>query len=154
MEVSTTYNEYIENKYERQAHWYVTLSNGQTVYQDDENPIYNEHSAWLRLKKYVESNNLAITSMFVKFRSHVVCVFNNTDNVDGVFFRHSALGSWGNPKTTLFYVIGVVKNSELRVWKYQVPEIEIFGTETRPIEDSLESIIWNANLNQRCQEET
>ena len=143
MTVAKSIDDYIENKYERQAIWIVKLSNGESIFMDDDRPGLPERSAWLRLKEYVKSNGLDIEEMIVKFRSHVVRV--NYEKPDGFFFRHGILGSMGSSKNTEYYLVGTVKDGILSVRKYQVPEIEVVSEETRDVQECRESIIFNGN---------
>ena len=51
--------------------WVAVLSNGLTIYQDDERSG-KEPVAWKRLKEYCQSESLNIVGMHLKFRSHVI----------------------------------------------------------------------------------
>ena len=135
MQVCKAIDGYIEEKYERQAMWIAKLSNGETVYQDDERPGLFENSAWIRLKEYVYANKLHIDNLTIRFRSHIISV--NHTPVGGFFFRHAALGSFGSAKTVAFYLAGTIQNGILSVVKYRVPEIEVEKIETRDIQESI-----------------
>ncbi len=46
--------------------WIASLSNGETVFEDCKPGLEN---AWLRLREYVETNNLSITQLRVQFNN-------------------------------------------------------------------------------------
>ena len=70
--VCKEYDKYLTEFSEKNAIWFVTLSNGETVYQDDDRPNIEPSSAWLRLKTYCKENDVYITEMFLKYRSNIV----------------------------------------------------------------------------------
>src|ERR1044072_5951102 len=61
------YDEFIAEK----LRWFVKLSNGEIIYQDDDRPGESEPKTWIRLKKYVEENDLSIISFHIQFISHI-----------------------------------------------------------------------------------
>ena len=50
--------------------WVAVLSNGLTVYQDD-NRSGKEKVAWKRLGRYCSEKHIDVIGMYLKFRSHV-----------------------------------------------------------------------------------
>ena len=115
--VCTSYDDFLQDK--DQAVWYVTLSDGSSVFQDDDRPGF-EPIAWLRLKNHCEINKLNITGIFVKFRSHVE--FSGSSD-EGYFFRRKALGGWGMEKTDQYYVIGTIKDGVIHCKHWKIPEV-------------------------------
>ena len=108
--------------------WVVTLSSGETVYQDDDRPDVEPASAWLRLKTYCEENDLHITSMKIKNRSNVV---EAHAEADGYFFCKGAGGFMFGDATYLSFSIGTLENGELKVRRWSLPEIEPSTIEIR-----------------------
>lgn len=111
-------------------HLEVTLNNGEKVFQDDYRPGL-EPMAWRRLKSYCVSNSLFITSLRLRFRSHVETPL--PDNQKGYFFAHNAFsvvslqGSWrdGTSSTLDFCLLGYIDRvtGELKVRRWKVPEL-------------------------------
>ena len=139
--LSFTEDGYILDKFEQEVRWIAKLSDGRRVFQDDDRPGLEEISAWLRLKAYIDNNELNIDNITLQFRSHMVSV--NNEPVDGFFFRKAALGVWGSDRSFNLYNFGTLKNNKLYVTKWYVPELEVYGTEEREIEPHLDSIIYN-----------
>tara|TARA_R110002020_G_scaffold406830_1_gene616979 strand:- start:739 stop:1191 length:453 start_codon:yes stop_codon:yes gene_type:complete len=108
--------------------WIVTLSNGETVYQDDDRPEVEPASAWLRLKTYCQENDLHIESMKIKNRSNVV---ETNAGADGYFFCKGAGGYMFGEETFLSFSIGTLENGELKVRRWSLPEIEPSTIEAR-----------------------
>ena len=112
-------------------HWFVTLNNGETVFQDDYRPGLAEPMAWRRLRSYCRENNLSITSLKLRFRSHVETPL--PDNQKGYFFAHNAMslvgltGSIrdGVTSTLDFCLLGYIERATglLRVTRWKVPEL-------------------------------
>lgn len=116
--------------------WVVVLSNGKTVYQDDNRPGLEEPSAWIRLRNYCKSKNVFITEMWLQFRSNRILI--EPKNAAGYFFVKSAWGVWGDDVTYQAYVMGVVVGNEIRTTTWKIPELEPVQTDTRPLDsDSL-----------------
>src|SRR5688500_10269504 len=72
--------------------WVAVLSNGETVYQDDDRPGIKPESAWIRLGNYVNNRGLHIVALSFQFRSHVISL---PENADGYYFAKGALAFWG-----------------------------------------------------------
>ncbi len=141
--ITTQWDEYLQERYENKPRWQVVLSNGQTVYQDDER--YGE-SSWRLLRTWLLLNEgIQIVSMFVGFRDNVHSL---PDNADGYFFRNSVMASFDKWEKHSF-IIGTlshidvhgVNQPELTVWKYDLPEMICMGEEKREIDTAGESLI-------------
>lgn len=112
-------------------HWFVTLNNGEIVFQDDYRPGLAEPMAWRRLRNYCRLRNLSITSMKLRFRSHLETPV--PDNQKGYFFAHNAMslvglnGNWrdGVTATLDFCLVGYIDrvDGQLRVQRLKVPEL-------------------------------
>lgn len=141
LEVSLLVDDFILDK--DKPYWSCILSNGETVYQDDERHG-PEDRAWLRLKDYCKENNLTVEKVYIRFRSHVELALTNTG--DGIFHRRKALGS-PLDKTRYYYLFGVVKGDKIDVAHWRVPEVILEESDERDIEeDHKEFIIWNRNI--------
>lgn len=87
--------------------WVVLLSNGETVFEDDNRPGASPPSAWKRLRLYCQKNHLNICRMFFQFRSNIVDV--GTEGAHGYFFAKSAMAVWGEEETYHGYVGGTLR---------------------------------------------
>src|SRR5690606_30380695 len=76
-----------KSHYEDHCIWIATLSNDQTVYQDD----WNTPSAFERMRDYCRENQLFVRSVLIRFRSHVEKVYDGEG--EGFFFRKAILGA-------------------------------------------------------------
>jgi hypothetical protein len=52
--------------------WIAQLSDGQTVYSDDDNPAHETSSAWLRLKQFLSETGLKIEQLSLESGGYVV----------------------------------------------------------------------------------
>ncbi len=131
--ITTKWTPELQERIERVARWQVTLSDGRTVYQVDE-----DGEDWKSLRKYLlENPEIHITKMFVGFRSNCIPL---RDNAEGYFFRCSILATPGWEKKS--YIVGVVYDGALIVNKYELPEMIDLGQERRDIEEAGESLIF------------
>ena len=87
--VCTGWDEYLSSYSIDNTIWFVKLSNGETVYQDDGRPDVEPNSAWLRLKEYCAEKNLRIEQMYLQYRSHVEPI---GEGYDGYYFCKGASG--------------------------------------------------------------
>jgi hypothetical protein len=108
--------------------WFVKLSNGETIYQDDGRPDTEPASAWLRLKKYCADRNLHIKEMCVQYRSHIEHI---PQNCDGYYFCKGASGFLFSEETMHSFVVGTLSGNSLSVRHWKVPELTVIQTETR-----------------------
>lgn len=123
--------------------WIASLSDGTVAHQDDDRPGYY-HNSWVRLRNHCYENNLTITNVTLKFRSHVEKVGSSEE---GYFFIRAILGSLvKNVKKppVFFYKVGLIKDGEIKIQKWRVPELLLVDRETREVnEESQLVIIWN-----------
>lgn len=134
--IITQKDEFLEERWECKSRWEVVLSDGRTVYQDDER---SNSISWKNLRNYlIENPDLRITKFYIGFRDNV---FNLPENADGYYFRNSVLASWGSEFEKHSFLAGYLKDGVLRVYKYELPEMRFLGEEIRNIEDSGESLI-------------
>lgn len=132
-------DDYIRDLQDRgQTIWIAELSNGKTVYYDDNRPGNLIHSAWIRLRYYLKENNLSISSLRLKFRSNQKLV---GQNAEGYFFCKQLFGGFGK-KGKGFYLTGTVNQGILTVEQWAVPELEWSNKEIREITDT-ECLILN-----------
>lgn len=136
--VSKEEDSWLRDRFENETRWIVKLSNGESVIQDDYRPNVKPESAWLRLIKYCELQQIYIVGMYLQFRSHIE---NMPSNQNGYYFCRSILGSPFD-KNIHMYNVGVVNSDSVHVTKWRVPELIPFGDEIRTIEECKEFIIW------------
>jgi hypothetical protein len=113
-------DEFIRNKYEGETRWIVVLSNGLSVYQDDDRPDIHPPSAWERLHNYCKETGNYPVNMRIQFRSHTESL---PENAEGYYFVKSVLGEFGSNRTWHFFVTGVLENGIIKVNKWKVPEL-------------------------------
>lgn len=130
--VAVELDDFIRNK--DSFYWYAVLSDGTTVYQDDDRPELEEKNAWLRLKKYCELNKIYVVKVGLKFYSNFAEI--DTSDWDGVFFIKSVLGfirirrnKSDKPMPTKrypsrhFYNIGRLVGDKIIVQKWEMPVV-------------------------------
>lgn len=122
--------------FEEKTYWIAELSNGETVYQDDGKNENYEHSAWIRLKKYIEDNNLSINKFYVRFRSNII--YPLQENCDGYFFSIGIIGMMSSEENVNFYILGYVLNNKVMIKKIKIPELIVFDEEEREISNCSE----------------
>ena len=120
MAVSTSLDGYVNQYADSNPIWIATLSDGSTVYQDDDRPGEEPSSAWERLGLHCKNNNLHITGMKIKNRSHVEVV---GEGGDGYYFCKCAGKFMFGDKTNHSFIIGVLENGALKVRRWSLPEI-------------------------------
>jgi len=100
--------------------WVAKLSDGTTVYQDDDRPGLVQPSSWLRMKEYVDENGLYIEELSIKFRSHVEKVRS------GEYYHFSkAIACMIGEDYENYFIFSTLKAGKLtRVW-YMIPHILI-----------------------------
>ena len=101
--------------------WVAVLSNGLTVYQDD-NRSGKEAVAWKRLFDYCQKENVEIIGMHLKFRSHLIPMPCG-DDVQGYYFCYGAHKEFDETITKQHYICGVLSNDRLEYSWYQTPEL-------------------------------
>ena len=118
--------------------WIATLSNGETIYQDDGRPNIKPSSAWSRLKSYCEINDVHITNIKLRNRTNVVDVGSNHD---GYFFCKSAGALMFGDLTMHSFVIGTLTGEKLSTRKWRLPELIAETVEERDPYELPECII-------------
>ncbi len=123
--------------------WIALLSDGRSVYQDDDRPCYDEKRSWVRLQTYCKENNLFVKRIDIKFRGEFA---TNPESTEGYFMRKGVIGDWGSSKIRNFFVCGPIINGKIHITKWQVPELLVEEREIRDIEGNEDGIIWNYSL--------
>ena len=136
--LSKEFDTYINVYADNNPLWIATLSNGETIYQDDGRPNVEPPSAWVRLKKYCEVNNLHITNIKVRNKSHIEDVGSG---YDGYFFCKSVGALMFGDMTQHSFVLGVLEGEKLSVRKWRLPELIPEEVEERNPYDLPECII-------------
>lgn len=119
---------YIQNMYEGNTRWIVTLNDGRSVYQDDGRPGLDKESAWERLYYFCQETGLYITGMRLQFRSHVEHL---EPNKEGYFFCKSILGSPFMEKNFHYFVAGYLENGIIYTRTWKIPELIVYEEERR-----------------------
>ena len=136
--VSKRLDSYVNVYGDNNPMWIVELSNGETVYQDDDRPGIEPPSAWKRLKIYCDAHDVHVVKMNVKNRSHME---NVGEGDDGYFFCKSAGAFLFGDETIHSFVVGKLKDGKLFTRKWRMPEVIPEGVEKRNIVESLEFLI-------------
>jgi hypothetical protein len=128
-----------EYTFER-VRWVVDLSNGERIYQDENRPGVNP-KAWLRLREYVCENHLAITNLFLQFRSNIVTPLPK--NAKGYYFVNAILAALGDGDQRLihYFNIGYYDGDVIHITKWQAPELLQVDSEVRSPKSCLEETI-------------
>ena len=122
--------------------WIAVLNNGQTVYQDDDRENLEERSAWIRLKSYLNKNNLKINSLYLKFRSNILTIL--PVNSSGYFFSKGIMASTSYEKNVFYYSIGYIDDQKVFIKKIKIPELLLFEQEVREVYNCKEDqLIFN-----------
>jgi hypothetical protein len=121
------------------AIWVAGLSDGSTVYADDNRPGVEPYSAWTRLKRFVETKCLAITSLELRFRSNSISIHVG----EASFFCRAGLGFFNGGSQIDFFIVGWMKNGILTVQRYSVPDLILVDQEIRESASAGECLIWN-----------
>jgi len=109
---------YLEDK----SVWIATLSNGLTVYQDDDKSGKHEPVAWKRLHRYCQEEGVDVIGLCLRFRSNVVVV-KTPDAIDGFYFAYGAQREFDEDITRAYYVIGYYKDDYIMSTWYTTPEL-------------------------------
>lgn len=135
-------DEWLQERFESEALWYVELSNGQRFVQDDNRPGSNPPSAWLRLRNYLETNHLSIQKFYIGFRDNILYDIL-PHNAEGYFFRKNLATIMGERQILSFYIIGYLQDNRVFTQKVKVPEMIVTETSERNPEDCGISLIKN-----------
>lgn len=114
--------------------WEAVLSDGTKAYHDESIPA----TPWQELRKYCLENDLKVVGLTIAFRDIYISL---PSDKSGYFFRKLDRQDMLAEKTTNFFLAGYIEGDELIVKKYKVPEMELDETQSRIIEDNMESII-------------
>lgn len=125
--------------------WVVDLSDGTTVYQDDDRPGVTPTSAWPRLKAYCDEQGVSIIRMRLQFRTNVIAL---PANAPGYFFVKTAnIAIGGDSVNIRGYRVGILAGTDIYVTHYVVPELEVLDKDVRPLAGSEEMVIINYGEN-------
>ncbi len=113
--VCRTDDEFVQHK----PRWVVVLSNGETIYQDDDRPGMAEPSAWLRLGKYCRDRDLHISELWMQFQTNRFMV--GPPDADGYYFVRTASAVWGDEETIHGYIAGVLLDGKIRGYHWIIP---------------------------------
>ena len=111
--------------------WVAVLSDGTTVYQDDNRPGIEPASAWIRLGSYLKETELKIDRFRLQFRSNVV---NLPHKASAYFFCRGALKNSSWSETYELFIVGTLSEGIFELRKYKIPELVIVEEETRSLE--------------------
>ncbi len=128
--------EYNTEYFEDKPIWIAELSNGESIYQDDNAEKYEDVSAWIRLKKYLKINNLKIKKLYLRFRSNILHTIE--ENSEGYFFSMGIIGMMNSSTNVNYYIIGNIKNNKVSIKKIKVPELIVFDEEERELSSCTE----------------
>ncbi len=110
--------------------------------QDDGRPGFEERSAWVRLRTYLEHTGLRIVAMWLQFRSNSVTPL--PDNASGYFFSKSVMGMLTSTEQFYFYLVGYINSDgAVVIYKYCTPELMLIEVEERGKEASTKCLIEN-----------
>lgn len=145
-EVCTIYDAYLQDL--DRTVWVAELSNGIMVYGDDYR--YGERDiAFRRLEQYLKEQNLRISKIFVKFRSHIELAQERNENTVGWYFGRG-IGAWMGQPETHYIITGQVQEApslefqrSCHCKKWRVPEVILEEEDTRDPERFPENIIWD-----------
>ena len=118
--LSKKFDSYVNQYADSNPIWIATLSNGDTIYQDDGRPDVEPSSAWVRLRLYCQQNDVHIINMQVRNRSHVEDI--GADH-DGYFFCKGAGALIFGDITMHTFNIGVLNEGKLKVRTWRLPEL-------------------------------
>ena len=136
--LSKEFDSYINVYADNNPLWIATLSNGEVVYQDDGRPNVKPASAWARLKKYCEINDVHITNIKIRNRTHIEDLGSDCD---GYFFCKSAGALLFGDMTQHAFIFGSLYGEKLSVRKWRLPELIPEATEERDPYELPECII-------------
>jgi hypothetical protein len=125
--------------WENNCRWEVDLSNGETIFRNDEEI---GSSSWIILNHYLIQNpSLHIKKMRFGFRDNMHSL---PELADGYYFRNSVVGSLAGSKSS--FIVGILKNGKCLVEKWELPEMNLMWKEERDPSEAGESLIQNIVL--------
>jgi hypothetical protein len=129
-QISTEYDEYLNQFWEDRPRWEVILSNDLKVYQDDGRPG-TKISAWERLRNYCINNYCFPVSMKIAFRDNIKSL---PSDKPGYFFRKMMRCYFGSNKSRESFIIGYQDSNVIKVKIFSVPELVLDTEEERIID--------------------
>ncbi len=129
-------DDYVRGRFEDNTRWVAKLSNGFSVFEDDNRPGLEQKNSWLRLKEYIEETGLRIVGMYLQFRSHIEKM---PDNAAGYYLSKGAgvyFGAGTSP-TYQFLIAGVLDNDVVRCTWWKCPELIIDKTTAKTLDDEI-----------------
>ncbi|NDA64586.1 MAG: hypothetical protein EBX50_21535 [Chitinophagia bacterium] len=129
--------------YDREACYEVDLSNGLKIYSDDNRPGLEEPSTWIRLQEYITREQVDITGFRIRFRSNVQHIGYGAD---GYYFAHASLSHFGDSKSLDYYVVGTLKNHELKVKRFEKPALINMQEDVRNWKEAKQCLIINPSI--------
>jgi len=141
--ICTELDQYAQDYQELYPSWVVWLNNGTTVFQDDNRPGVEPHSAWNRLHSHCLYTGEYITSMQIKFRSNAYML---PQNADGYYFSKGVRAGFSNTKTLQLFFVGILNQGVLNVTCWKVPEMMKEKTEEREVDENNICLIRNKNI--------
>ena len=124
MSVCKQWDSYMQRRFRDNAIWTAYLSNGETIFSDDNRPDVQPASSWLRLVNYCNENDLHITKIGFKFSSQEHVPFENPEGLEGVLFSRGAGVDLFSGQTFDKFIWGLVDGDQVRCTKYTVPDCQ------------------------------
>lgn len=130
--ICTEDDEFSLRNFDREARWTCALSNGLTVFQDD-NRYGQRDSAWLRLVEYCKENKVKVKKINIQFRSNI----KSFENFEGVSLTKGAGGEIFSERTDNFIIVNILKNGEVHTAWWKCPEMLEERTYSTSVEEFL-----------------
>lgn len=112
--------------------WVAELSNGDTIYADDDRPGVEPSSAWQRLRTYCTEGHHHIVRLWVQFRSNRILI--EPENAPGYFCMRNSFGVWGEDESYQAYIIGPYDgDGKANLVRYKTPELAPLDGEVREV---------------------
>jgi hypothetical protein len=122
--------EYLESN----AVWIAHLSDGSIAYEWKD-------PCWSEFKDYVESNNLKVVNLGVKFRSNVL--FPLPENAEGYAVIGGCAAELMSGLNFTFKKIGYIQGDKLITFQYSLPALIFLEREERDVSGNSHLIIKN-----------
>lgn len=122
--------------------WIAELSNGQTVFQWDDQPGSTERSTWIRLRNYCSKNNIRIRELYLRYWDHLVHIKRGARG----YFYASGAGAWVNSGVTKrHFVIGILEGDEIKKFTYASPELCCIDSKVVPFDPDSINFWWGTD---------
>jgi hypothetical protein len=124
--------------------WVANLSNGETIYQDDNREGESEPIAWFRLRSYLKKNPpLYILSLLIQFCDHVEQACEVSE--EGYYYSQGAYNLIGDT-THYFYILGSLHGDTVHATRWDIPSLIPINKESRKVSpDSIFTIRFGDN---------